>query len=117
MITAPIDMAFSTQANDYLDHAQRKFAGKTYAYKAYVYREFLAFVGNIKVKEITIPIIDAYLQTRSTNINYNRRRKDLSALFNWGYRRRWQRIHATSWKRCQSRSSNGRFPPRKRCPG
>ncbi len=81
-------MAFSMLANDYLDYAQRKFAGKTYAYKAYVYREFLAFAGDIQVKEITILIIDAYLRTRSTNINYNRHRKELCAIFNWGYRRR-----------------------------
>ena len=88
MVTAPTDMAFSMLANDYLDYAQRKFAGKTYAYKAYVYREFLAFTEDIKVKEITISIIDAYLRTRNTNINYNRHRKELSALFNWGYQRR-----------------------------
>ena len=33
----PTDMAFSTLANKYLDHAKRKFADKTYKYKVYVY--------------------------------------------------------------------------------
>ena len=84
----PTDMALSALANEYLDHAQRKFAEKTYKYKAYVYGKFLAFVGDIPVGEINIQRIEAYLRTRPTNINYNRHRKDLCALFTWAYRRR-----------------------------
>jgi integrase len=84
----PTGMAFSALANEYLDHAKRKFADKTYQYKVYVYRQFLAFVGDIPVVQITIQRIEAYLRTRPTNINYNRHRKDLCALFTWAYRRR-----------------------------
>ena len=87
-VVTPIDMAFSELANDYLDHAVRKFAGKTYKYKAYVYGKFRAFVGDIPVGEINIQRIESYLRTRPTNINYNRNRKDLCALFTWAYRRR-----------------------------
>ena len=82
-------MAFSVLANEYLDHAKRKFAEKTYKYKAYVYRQFLKFAGDITAREITIQRIEAYLRTRPTNINYNRHRKDLCALFTWAYRRRF----------------------------
>jgi integrase len=83
----PTDMAFSGLANEYLDHAYRKFASKTYKYKAYVYRQFLGFAGDIPVGQITIQRIEAYLRTRPTNNNYNCHRKDLCALFTWAYRR------------------------------
>jgi integrase len=86
--TTPTDMAFSELANDYLDHARRKFADKTYKYKAFVYRQFLAFSGDTPVSKLSIQIIEAYLRSRLTNINYNRHRKDLCALFTWAYRRR-----------------------------
>ena len=83
-----IDTGFSALANEYLDYAQRRFVERTYKYKVYVYRKFLAFAGNIPVSEITIPLIEAYIRTRSTNINYNRHRKELCTLFTWAYRRR-----------------------------
>jgi integrase len=85
--TTPTDMAFSAMANEYLDYAKRKFAEKTYKYKVYVYQQFLAFAGDRLSREITIQLIEAYLRTRSTNINYNRHRKDLYALFNWSHKR------------------------------
>jgi len=85
----PTGMAFSALANEYLDYAQRKFASKTYKYKVYVYREFLSCAGEIKIEQITIPLIEACLRRRSTNINYNRHRKELCALFTWAYRRRY----------------------------
>ena len=84
----PTDMASSALANEYLDHAKRKFADKTYHYNVYVYRQFLAFVGDISVVQVTIQCIGAYLRTRPTNINYTRHRKDLCALFTWACRRR-----------------------------
>ncbi len=71
-----------------MDFAKRKFAEKTYKYKAYVYRQFMAFAGDISATQINIQRIEAYLRTRSTNINYNRHWKDLCALFTWAYRRR-----------------------------
>lgn len=81
VVEPPIDMAFSALANEYLDFAQRKFAEKTYKYKALVYRKFLAFAGDMPMSKLSIQIIEAYLRTRATNINYNRHRKDLCALF------------------------------------
>jgi hypothetical protein len=47
-------MAFSSLANEYLDHAQRRFADKTYQDKVYVYRQLLLFVGDIPVVQITM---------------------------------------------------------------
>jgi integrase len=87
-VETPTDMAFSVLANQYLDHAKRKFAEKTYKYKVYVYQQFLVFAGDKATGEIGIQRIEAYLRTRPTNINYNRHRKDLCALFTWAYRRR-----------------------------
>ncbi len=81
-------MAFSVLANEYLDHARRKFAEKTYKYKVYVYQQFLTFAGDKTTSKISIQLIEAYLRTRPTNINYNRHRKDLCALFAWAYKRR-----------------------------
>jgi integrase len=81
-------MAFSVLANEYLDYAKRKFAEKTYKYKVYVYQQFLAFAGDKNTREISIQLIEAYFRTRPTNINYNRHRKDLCALFAWAYKRR-----------------------------
>jgi integrase len=85
----PTGMVFSDLANNYLDHAQRKFTTSTYKFKANVYREFLALAGDLQVEHITIQIIEAYLKTRPTNINYNRHRKELCALFTWARRRRY----------------------------
>jgi hypothetical protein len=45
----PTGMAFSALANEYLDHAKRKFAYNPYQDKVYVYRQFLLFVGDIPV--------------------------------------------------------------------
>ena len=86
--TTPTDMAHSALANEYLDHAKRKFAEKTYKYKVYVYQQFLAFAGDKTISEINTQLIESYLRTRPTNINYNRHRKDLWPLFAWGYKRR-----------------------------
>jgi integrase len=88
VVETPTDMAFSALADEYLDHARRKFAEKTYRYKAYVYLQFLKFAGDITAREITMQRIETCLRTRPTNINYNRHRKDLCALFTWAYRRR-----------------------------
>ncbi|MFA4903026.1 MAG: tyrosine-type recombinase/integrase [Desulfobaccales bacterium] len=84
----PEGMDFKELANLYLDYAERKFVPKTYKYKASVYRQFLEHCGTLPAEKITIPIIESYLKTRQGNINYNRHRKDLCALFHWAYRRR-----------------------------
>jgi hypothetical protein len=109
-------MALSALADEYLDHAHRKFAEKTYKYKAYVYREFLAFAGDMPAKQISIQRIEAYLRTRPTNLNYNRHRKDLCALFTWAYRPRMISENPCHfWTGCRSQGFNGRDLRPKRC--
>lgn len=87
-IKEPTGTTFSALANDYLDYAIRKFSPKTYKYKASVYRNFIAYVGDVLVSEITVPLIESYLRTRPSNANYNKHRKDLCALFVWAWKRR-----------------------------
>jgi len=80
-------MGFREAASIYLDDAERRFANKTYKYKAYVYRSFLEYHGDIPISEITPQMIHSYLNTRQSNNNYNVHRKDLSALFTFARRR------------------------------
>lgn len=82
-------MAFSELANEYLDYASRRFAIKTYKYKAFVYRKFLEFTGDLPGNAITGAIIEGYLRTRQSNTNYNRHRKDLCALLAWAWKRKF----------------------------
>jgi integrase len=85
----PADMGFRELASRYLDYAERRFAIKTYKYKAGVFRNFLSFCDqDLSVDQISIPLIESYLQTRHSNVNYNRHRKDLCALFSWAWKRR-----------------------------
>jgi len=84
----PTAMAFSALANEYLDFSRRRHARKTYKYKAYVFRSFIAFAGDLPLNQINLFLLEAYLRTRPTNTNYNRHRKDLCALFAWAWRRR-----------------------------
>lgn len=94
----PTAMGFRELANLYLDHAERKFVPKTYKYKASVYRQFQEHCGSdIDVTKITITLIESYLKTRPGNINYNRHRKDLCALFHWAYRRRLVPENICDW--------------------
>jgi integrase len=83
----PTVMAFSEVANDYLDYAKRRFVLKVYDKKVYVFREFLKHAGDLTLNRITVRAVESYLATRPTNTNYNRHRKELSALFNWAFKR------------------------------
>ncbi len=83
----PTAMAFSEVANDYLDFAKRRFVHKTYEKKVYVFKGFLKHVGDLPLNQITVRTVESYLNTRSTNTNYNRHRKEFSALFNWAFKR------------------------------
>jgi integrase len=83
-----IGLTFGDLANEYLEYAERRFAEKTWKYKAGVYRSFMNHAGDLPIEKITIPTIESYLRTRHSNINYNRHRKDLCALFSWAWKRR-----------------------------
>jgi site-specific recombinase XerD len=80
-------MAFSEVANDYLDFAKRRFVPKTYEKKVYVFKGFLRHAGDLPLNRVTVRAVESYLNTRSANTNYNRYRKELSALFNWAFKR------------------------------
>src|SRR5574343_1540436 len=86
--TKPTAITFSTMANTYLDDAKQKFLEKTYHYKAWVYRSFLKFTGDIPVDQVTVLLVESYLKTRPTPTNYNSHRRDLCALFAWAWQRR-----------------------------
>ena len=80
-------ITFLEMAGAYLDASKRRHATKTYKYKQFVYQTFLKHAGDgLLVSEVTPYIIQAYLQTRPSNSNYNRHRKDLGALFEYGRR-------------------------------
>lgn len=81
-------MVFSELANDYLDQATRRFSAKTYKFKAYVYRLFLAHISDIRIGELSIPLIESYLATRRTNSAYNKHRKEICSLLSWAWKRR-----------------------------
>lgn len=77
------DMGFRYLSSVYLDYAERRFVKKTYKYKKYVYKSFLDHFGDLAIDSITPQHIHNYLNTRSTNYNYNAHLKDLSALFTY----------------------------------
>jgi len=79
----PTDTGFREAASRYLDFSARRHAKKTYAYKAYVFDEFIKHAGDLPLNQITPGVIQDYLTTRKTNSNYNRHRKDLAALFSF----------------------------------
>ena len=85
-------MGFRAVANLYLDYSQRRFAEKTYQYKVIVYREFLKQAGDLPLDRISSQVVEKYLCTRPTNVNYNRHRKDLSALYCLGDEERLPRF-------------------------
>jgi integrase len=84
---APKEWDFLSLATEYLEQAQRRFAVKTWQYKAYVYRHFLEFAGNLPMSQVTPHLIESYLNTRHSNYNYNVHRKEVCALLTWAWRR------------------------------
>jgi integrase len=80
-------MVFSELANEYLDLARRRFTPKTYKYKAFVFRSFIAAVGDLSLSQMSVSVLEMALRSRRTNINYNRHRKDLCALLTWAWKR------------------------------
>ena len=83
-----IPMTFLEMAGAYLQTSERRHASKTFKYKKFVYRAFLKHAGGdgLLISEVTPYLIQNYLQTRPSNSNYNRHRKDLGALFEYARR-------------------------------
>ncbi len=76
---------FLELASAYLKLSERRHAKLTFEYKQYVYKCFLKHTGgDIPLDKITPFLVQSYLQTRHSNSNYNRHRKDLSVLFEYG---------------------------------
>ena len=75
------DTDFLTVANEYLEFAERAFVTKTFKQKKFVIQSFLKHIGNLPIDKITAAHLHSYLNTRSTNNNYNAHRKDLCSLF------------------------------------
>ncbi len=86
--TQTVMVSFLQSVNMYLDWCRRKFSDKTQKYKAYVYREFGKFAGDLPLPAISITLLEKYLDTRTTNTNYNRHRRELCALLRWAWKRR-----------------------------
>jgi len=77
-------MVYSVIVNEYLDHAERAFATKTFKGKKAVYRNLYKFLKvDPPIKEISAQVIKNYLMTRPSNNNFNVHKKDLSALFTY----------------------------------
>ncbi len=71
-------------ATAYLKLSERRHAKLTFEYKRYVYKCFLDHTGgDIPLDKITPFLVQSYLETRHSNSNYNRHRKDLSVLFEY----------------------------------
>ena len=85
--TPKTDMGFEDLCDLYLDLSRRRHADKTYRYKRFVYASFAKYAGEkLPVGKITPYLIQSYLQSRPSNSNYNRHRKDLQALFEYSRR-------------------------------
>jgi integrase len=76
-------MGLEELANQYLDHAQRKFVVDTYKRKCNVCKKFLESQGNLPVDQISPLHIHNYLKTLPSNSSYNEHREELSTVFNW----------------------------------
>jgi integrase len=73
--------------NEYLDFCQRRYSKKTFKEKSYVFRSLLSFVGaNREIGDVTARDITAYLQTRPSNANWNKHRKNICAFFQWAFK-------------------------------
>jgi integrase len=76
-------MAFIFAADEYLDLVKRSMAKETYRQKVAAYNGFLAMFPRVAINEVTASMVIDYLKTLKTNDQYNRHRKELSALFEY----------------------------------
>lgn len=82
------DGDFRIIASAHLDYCERRYTQKTVHYKSLVYRKFSAYHKNPRLSEITPAMVHDYLHaTCPTNQNYNKHRKEISALFNFARRK------------------------------
>ena len=78
---------FSEVANEYLDYLARRVTPKTLKHKAFIFREFIASLGDLPLSKMGMSALGAYLAGRPTNTNYNRHRKELCAMLAWAWKR------------------------------
>lgn len=90
-------MVFSEVANLYLDYCERRHPIKEYKYKALVFQRFMAFYGitseeddKMVFSKITPEQILRFLNSRPTNVNYNKHFVRLQSL--WSHARDILRI-------------------------
>lgn len=76
-------MAFGFAAEEYLDFVERSMEKETYRQKVRTYQGFISMFPGVLIKDVTASMIVDYLKTLKTNDQYNRHRKELSALFEY----------------------------------
>lgn len=80
-------LTFLDIVNQYLDFSKRRHAPRTYAYKVIVFRRFKEFAGDLPVSQIDAGILESFFRTRSSNISYNRHKREICAMLRWAYKR------------------------------
>jgi len=82
--------SFQQIATEYLTHCQMHMQKNTWNQKSFIYRGFLAFIGNdLPATSVTPNVIRGYLRSRLEERGpkaANRSLRDLSALYNWAIR-------------------------------
>jgi integrase len=78
---------FSEIANEYLDSIHRRVTPKTLRHKSNIFSQFISYLGDLPLSQVSVSVVEVYLRTRPTNTNYNRHRKELCALFTWAWKR------------------------------
>ncbi len=77
------NMALSQAIAQYLAYSERRFVSKTHKYKKYVLKGFYEKIGEAAIDQVTPAQVHSYLISRHSNYNFNRHRKDISAMFSW----------------------------------
>lgn len=76
-------LGFGEAAEEYLIFVERAMTKETLRQKIRTYQGFLAIFPNVALKDVTVSMIMDYLKTTKSNDQYNRHRKELSALFEY----------------------------------
>ena len=77
------DTTFGEIAEQYLDYVERSMTKETYRQKVRTYQAFLKLYPDIKIKDVTSERIINYLSIYKSNDQYNRHRKEMSAVLEY----------------------------------